>query len=174
MRILSKTLVATVALLLTSAVSASAVDIELLHTTRVSESLRIAERVFGQPLQCRPSVFQVRQDLMRIDDYDIDGDGDKDDRDSRALLGELTSPDRCSILISDAFSRDHYSNRILACSAIVHGYGHLLLGLEHSSDPRSVMYRINPMVYGCYKRFIQRGKGREWRQNYGAQWALSP
>lgn len=81
--------------------------------------------------------------------------------------------DWCSIWIPEDLMFEHtWLARIRACTIVVHEYGHTLriYGRGHAKQHGSVMYptiAAHEAVYACYRRFLPKGKGREFREEVG-------
>jgi hypothetical protein len=124
------------------------------HTTRVTESLRIARAFWGVDRPAR--IYAVSHAVLSA--------ATGDEMVAGGAVGD-------SIWLTTEALRDNtYEARIATCTFIVHEYGHVL-GMGHSHNPKSVMgegSEVNAVVYGCYKRFMPKGKARQWRKERGA------
>lgn len=157
-----RTVYALILLLIVAPATASA-QIQQVDTTRTRESLRVAQQLFDQTPACgTPKIYLA-------DPSDMKGSGRQD------ALG-VAEPSICVILLNRRMYQGTgtYETRIHVCNVIAHEYGHVL-GFMHG-PPTSVMreeYDLRSVVYGCYKRFLPRGKAREWRANHGRSMWLS-
>lgn len=133
-------------------------------TARAMESLRIAADFWDQPVADLRLYLATSDELYAMSD----------------LRGTAAYTIGHSIWIDEwLMGRRAYDDRISACNAIVHEVGHALaapIGFPNPVDPihslasSSVMRQLQPewkVVYGCYKRFLPRGKARAWRSLMG-------
>lgn len=140
-----------------AAAAATSIDPTPLTSSRITESVRIAEDFWGTtPVAC-PSGIEVYSASI-TDDPEIAG---------------FTSPEGapCSIWIAEDMLADtDWTARVETCDLIVHEMGHLL-GMRyadnpddpiHSADPRSIMNAApSATVRACNTRFRPRaGKGQ--------------
>lgn len=111
------------------------------------DSLRIAGKYWRQAAPCGD--VRVYRDAA-LDEHNAMG---------------AAEPASCSLWISfDLTPARTRADRVRVCTTITHEYGHLLFGLEHLSEPRSVLrgagYSLprNPRL--CALRY----GGRRWRK----------
>lgn len=135
-----------------------------LTDTRTMESLRIARAFWHVPVQSPTArVYAAEPEQLDVA-LGVDSVG----------IGGLANGG--DIWMIGATFRTYIFD-IEWCTRIAHEYGHKL-GSGHSQDKRSIMHTPRSQraaVYGCYKQFLPKGKGREWRyQNGGKPLWLSP
>lgn len=133
-------------------------------TTRTAESLRIAREFWGQPAPGLRVYLATSDELEAVS----------------GISGTAAYATPRGIWLDDWMMGPRtYDVRISACNAIVHDYGHVInakIGSPNPVDPihslaaNSVMRQLQPewkIVYGCYKRFMPKGKARQWRDSLG-------
>lgn len=127
-------------------------------TKRVAVSLTIAERFWGRPAPCHVRVYQVPRARMTVNGL------------SYHEWVEHGGPE-CPVWISDDYTANDYAARTRFCTLLVHAVGHMLGRLDND-NPASIMYGPGgPISYGCYRRFVPRGKRREWRMQHSGGYA---
>lgn len=125
-------------------------------TVRASESMRIAREFWNAESPCGAvNIYRATGDQMS------------------AVTGKEHTAgmtDWCHIWTP--IGDNGWMDRIQSCTIVVHEYGHVVraYGYDHAAKHGSVMYpelELNEVVYGCYKRFLPKGKGREFRELVG-------
>jgi hypothetical protein len=155
---------------------------------RITDSLRIATVFWGQSLPCDVHVYAAtaaelaaslpaQSNLVTIAATPA--------YDGRAPTGE------CPIWLGPTIQASTWQNRYEVCLLLQHEIGHDLgyrsapgqeyvredgtLDAYHSRDPNSIMTASTlPPTYGCMRRWVPRGQGREFRETYGTAWATRP
>lgn len=138
-----------------------------LHTVRVAESLRIAAAYWGRPAPCRVHVYAT---APRALDAWIGG-GALDGRagnEATLIVDPANPPADCDIYLADDLATPGVENRVLACTYLVHAYGHVL-GLPDVADGRTIMRSPDtPIAAGCWRRFTTHAARSTWRHYNGA------
>jgi hypothetical protein len=99
--------------------------VEPTHTTKVAFSVARAARHWGARVGCKP----VRLGLTNVDRYVPPVEG-------RRVIAAAYVP-RCLIIVRRSYAILQPASAV--CEIILHEYGHLA-GLEHSTNPRSIMH----------------------------------
>lgn len=135
-----------------------------LHGVRVTASRAVAEEFWHEPPPCNVEFYEATpRELLDWTGYAA----------IASTLVPAPQPD-CPIWLSSALAAPTIANRVQACSASVHEYGHEL-GYPHDSGRSSVMNpAAEPPVFGCYRRFVPPGYGAIWRENFSTDWATRP
>ncbi len=125
------------------------------------DSLRVARAFWGGQPNCPTGVRIYVSSLQAI----ASADG------TRTAAG---TADGCRIWLDPNLFEDplpapwDYGDRIKRCNVVVHEFGHLLNGPDHSTNPLSIMApeaNLDVDAMGCYRRFkpgrITRAQDRE-------------
>lgn len=146
--------------------SASAVDVPFstatpIATRGITDSLKVAAQFWGAQPPCPTGVHVYVAGLTSLQSPDGARTAGGTAVDCRIWLDPST--------LDNMFDAPwNYQDRIKRCDIIVHEFGHLVRGPDHSPNARSIMApetNIEVYVMGCYQRFkpkrISRDEDRE-------------
>lgn len=138
-----------------------------LHTVRVAESLRIAAAHWGRPAPCRVRVYAAAPRALDawIGTALLDG---RAGNEATLIVDPSDPPADCDIYLADDLTTPGVENRVLACTYLVHAYGHVL-GLPDQQGGRTIMRSPDtPIAAGCWRRFTTHAARSTWRHYNGA------
>jgi hypothetical protein len=136
-------------------------------TRRVADSVKVAQAFWHRPLPCHLHVYAASQaSLQDVVDHSALPVGTR--LLEAAQIGLRPGQTDCSLWIDAKLLTPSIEHRVKTCTVLVHGLGHVYGLYDEHQHPHSVMSGLDtPMVQGCYRRFVPRGKGAWWRQTYG-------